>query len=293
MGKINYKDIPLILPANISDYTELDYTTKTAFAIHAIFNHKQVVAVADMEKYLVYIPGEQIDHKLKAGDKLIPDSVMHLAIKNKKRVSIKKDASLFGFPYIGIAYPIFSNNGSVLGGLIICENIQHHEDLALTSKNLTQITGQIVDTVKSLENVNTTLLTSGKELSNQSTSALGKVKSIDEILHFIKGISNQTNILGLNASIEAARAGEIGRGFAVVSGEIRKLASESLNSVNIITDTLNNIRSSTEKVNSVVNTIGNDVAYQADVINQISVVLQQLKSIALFLSEQSEKITSD
>ncbi|OLN31849.1 hypothetical protein [Desulfosporosinus metallidurans] len=40
------------LPANINDYTQLDYATTTAFAIHSIFNQKQVVAVADVEKYL-------------------------------------------------------------------------------------------------------------------------------------------------------------------------------------------------------------------------------------------------
>ena len=150
------------------------------------------------------------------------------------------------------------------------------DELGRTSKQITQ-NGE---TVVALINQSHDAVNVGDAAVSQRTAGLRqKAQDIGRILAAIKDITDQINLLALNASIEAARAGDQGKGFTVVAAEVRKLAERSARSAQEIAAIVEDIQGLAEatvtSTADVFEKIQHGVRESGDAVKKIAFSVQQ------------------
>lgn len=137
-----------------------------------------------------------------------------------------------------------------------------------------QSSGNVVDQIQ------------GVEKSVENTAKLVKemgenFHSIKEMVTVITNISDQTNLLALNAAIEAARAGEAGKGFAVVADEVKKLAEMSRTSAEEISGHLQKFSQITDRLLVEIDMTTTDVKEGTMAVGEIGQRLEQILNSVL------------
>ena len=151
---------------------------------------------------------------------------------------------------------------------------------------------QVVNMVESFTHMASDIDTAVSKIENLKDA----IVKIELILNVISSISEQTNLLALNAAIEAARAGEAGKGFAVVADEVRSLATKTQSSTIEITTVISDIQTKAKELEEFVSGSQlkakesiNAASQTKDVLASIVEITNNINSMISNISLASEK----
>ena len=182
------------------------------------------------------------------------------------------------------------------------------EKIEISTTLATQVDGKAEESQKkSAEMVNqlneskeaiTALIDGVNQLAENQDKALLDVErlsktasEVENVISLVGDISEQTNLLALNASIEASRAGEEGRGFAVVAEEVRKLADQSFQAVQTISDLIQDMQ---KDVQLVVDSMRNQVDEARNEVKngqQTNTAIGEMSTVVLQVAAEIKEIS--
>ncbi|MCD5992290.1 methyl-accepting chemotaxis protein [Pseudomonas sp. CDFA 602] len=147
------------------------------------------------------------------------------------------------------------------------------------------IVGQAIEEIEQLarEVVNST------HAMNQLKQESGKIVGV---LDVIKSVSQQTNLLALNAAIEAARAGEAGRGFAVVADEVRSLAQRTQKSTEEIEELIAALQTGTQQVATTLDSSRSLTDNSVDLSRKVGKALEEITRTVGTIQHMNEQIAT-
>ncbi len=177
-------------------------------------------------------------------------------------------------------------------GKTVEDNYEISEHISITATQIEATTRSVVVLTEKIKMTFNELRDHTQMNKNLNMSLKEHAEQFDPIVSAIQEISEQINLLSLNAAIEASRAGELGKGFAVVSSEIRKLADKTKGETNKIIPIMQTITKeiATDEQNS--NKLSTEISDFFGAIETLSSSLNEINSAIRDISSSAKKLVS-
>ncbi|MNW37326.1 putative sensory transducer protein YfmS [compost metagenome] len=235
-----------------------------------------MIGITDRETFLFYAPSSDIDFGIKPGDRISLEDQNFIDALNGKFAINSVPPELYGFAISAYVIPVTDDDGTVIGTLAVAHSIENEEIFKAKAITLNEITNKLLEMVQTVAAHSEELSATSEHVLTNTKLAVDNSKNMNETIGFISEISNQTNLLGLNAAIEAARVGEAGAGFGIVAKEVRKLSVDTKNAAVHISQTLNAVQSSIHQLETDFSQIAASSQEQAVLVTEFMTIIEQL-----------------
>lgn len=209
----------------------LNKLIEAASFFHSLFPIDCTITVTDKECFLSETCCEELQFQDHIGMEIPEASGIKKALATGTIQTTELPAEVYGMPVKTVSLPVKDESNHVIGCLGLAMSLTNQSKLQNAIKSLSVAGEEIVASTEKLASA-AMKLNRGISLADTLQTEMAKqVERTEELLNFIKGIANNSNILGINAAIEAVRAGEQGKGFGIIASEIRRMADNSADSV--------------------------------------------------------------
>lgn len=175
----------------------------------------------------------------------------------------------------------------------IDSSLQSIESIGALSEKNFELGKETRAILNELEAITKDSLLSINTISSQTNITNQSAHEIKEATTLIANISEETNLLSLNASIEAARAGELGKGFAVVAAQIKSLADQSTVSAKKIEQIVMNLIHETQTSVHVMEDVNSAMENQVRGVNSTKAIFDELEKNIMVLAKNVKALVSD
>ncbi|MBP1914242.1 methyl-accepting chemotaxis protein [Lederbergia galactosidilytica] len=257
-----------------------------------ILREETMITVFDHEKYVYYSPSADLNFGHQPGDPL-PDGYLNFKKVNKEgTTTVKVPAEEYGIPFDSISFPIKNDQGEVIAAVNAAVSTKRQEFFTEVVKNMDSIADSLHEKVQLIAAHSEELSATTEQIAENTKLTVEHSSNINVVTGTIKKISEQTNLLGLNAAIEAARVGSAGAGFGVVADEVRRLSADSKNATVNIEETLNSIKESIEGMQADFSEIAKASQEEAELVTEFMSEIEKLSATSNKLRQYMEELIS-